>query len=311
MKLDNATLTQNLQERIRRCGLTRSAVARQIGISAAAVSQVLAGTYQGDGKAIWPKIQEYLDLEEQRAHYESPTSSGEIYVETEQSSAVASVLAFCNLKRALGVVYGAAGLGKTTTARQYAAENSNVKIITCSALTSIWTLLDEIAEIVRADMKPRRELVRNIIRALQGSNTVLVFDESQHLTTHDYEVLRAIHDGAEIGIVFLGTSAVYDRMTGSRGRLYDQLYSRVGIQRGLRQIVAKGDILRVASAHLGVKPDNEVVMELHRLANTHGGYRRVVKALDMAIVLARQAGQATPTAENIRQAAAHLWQTPN
>lgn len=310
MVTDNMTLVQRLRERIQRHGLTRSVVARQIGISAAAVSQVLAGSYQGDGKAIWPKIQEYLDLEEQRAHYDV-APSGEIYVETEQSSAVASVLAFCNLKRALGVVYGAAGLGKTTTARQYATENSNVKIITCSALSSIWTLLDEIAEIAKADVKPRRELVRNIIRALQGSNAVLVVDESQHLTTHDFEVLRAIHDGAGIGIVFLGTAAVYDRMTGARGRMYDQIYSRVGIQRGLRQIVSRGDILRVASAHLGQKPNDDVVMELHRLANTHGGYRRVVKAIDMAVVLARQAGQALPTAENIRQAAAHLWQTPN
>lgn len=307
--MNREELVEYLQDRIRRHGLSRAVVARQIGVSPATISQILAGTYQGDGATVWPKIQGYRDLEEQRARYDIPTDEA-LFAETEQSAEISSVLGFCNIKKSIGVVYGAAGLGKSITARRYATTNNNVKIITCTAGQSIWTILDEIAELSKAEMKPRRELIRNIIRALSHSNMMFVFDEAQHLGTYDYEILRAIHDGAGVGLVFLGTASVYDRMSGTREKRYDQIYSRVGIQRGLRHVITKSDTKRVVGAHFpGAVFENDAIEEFHRIGNTHGGYRRVIKALDMATVLAKQNGREIPNAEDIRAAVVHLWQT--
>jgi hypothetical protein len=251
------------------------------------------------------KIEEFLAREEERGQHVELKMS---FVRTSQASDALSVISFCHVHRQIGVIHAPAGLGKTVSLRHYAAENSWVKIITCRAGMSQRDVLDEVSDelglIARGTCG---KILKAILKALEGSEVILVFDEAQHLTLKHYEIIRHIYDRLETPIVFAGTNDIIDRMTGRKNIVYDQIFSRVGIKRRLKPQIVKSDVaLLAASVGVDVDGRRDLVDYLYGIAQRAGYYRTMMHCLRTAKVMAKQEMKKLDIAH--LQTAAHvLW----
>jgi hypothetical protein len=193
----------------------------------------------------------------------------------------------------LVVIYGGAGLGKTRSVRQYAATRPNVWIATMSPATSTPSAcLDEICEALGMREGPggsAARMQRALIRRLRDTKGLLVLDESQHLAVAALETVRAIHDAAEIGLALVGNERVYSRLSSSgQAALFAQLYSRVG--KRLHLTIPRREDVEAVLAGWGIA-EREAVSYLWSIARTPGALRGVVKALRLATMIARGAGE--------------------
>ena len=106
--------------------LTQSAVAKRLGYNEATVSRYLAGNYTGDIKAFEAVVEEVLAAEARRQSWEK------FYVETQGCALTTTALELTREACDVGLVTGAAGLGKTTACNRYASANKSAILITLS-----------------------------------------------------------------------------------------------------------------------------------------------------------------------------------
>jgi hypothetical protein len=264
----------------------QSKIAKAIGVSDTTVSQFLGGKYIGNVEKVRAKVEEFLAREEERA---AQAEAKAPFVRTTQANDALSVIQFCHVHRQIGVIHAQAGLGKTASLRHYAKANSWVRIVTCVAGMSRRDVLDELAESLNLIVRGSGgKILRAIMEVLDGSETILVFDEAQHLTLKHYEMIRAINDKVGTPVVFAGTNDIVDRMTGRKNIVYDQIFSRVGIRRRLKPNIAKGDVALLAES-AGVAGDRrEIVDYLYGVAQRPGYYRTMMSCLYAAKVMAKQ-----------------------
>ena len=167
--------------------------------------------------------------------------------------------------RYIGLCYGAAGVGKTRSARRYARwdiaepllatwgprEESDAKVYAALAQSravfynptvccpfrelhgDIARLLSRVGACI--DSHVRRDVV--VQTSLPPSPAeVLIIDEAERLTPNALEHVRDLHDRTGIGVVLVGMSGLEKRLS-----RYPQLYSRVGFAHQYRPL--QGDEL--------------------------------------------------------------------
>jgi DNA transposition AAA+ family ATPase len=266
--------------------LSQAKIAKAVGASDTVISQFLAGKYIGNVEKLQARVREFLKRESERdQHAELRTT----FAATSQAEEALSVLSFCHVHRQIGVIHAPAGLGKTVSLRHYAAENSWVKIVNCRAGMSQRDVLDEIAEelglVVRGTCG---KILRTLLAELRGSETILVFDEAQHLTLKHFEMIRYIYDRLATPIVFVGTDDIINRMTGRKNIVYDQVFSRVGMKRRLKPTIKKTDVALLMDK-AGVSGERrELVDYLFEIAKRSGYYRTMMHCLYTAQVIAKK-----------------------
>lgn len=266
-------------------GLSQERAGKEIGVSASALNQWVQGKYKGDNDAITGKLLIWLASRERRSAT-IQTFAVHGYTETDTSARIMNVLAFAQSAGDLSVIYGGAGVGKTTTIRHYATFNPNVWITTMRPDTSsVASCLEEIGEAmgVRTGSRANR-LSRDICRRLEDTNGLLVIDEAQHLTVAAIEAVRSIHDATGIGLVLCGNESVYARLTGgTRAATFAQLFSRVGKRLRLTRATRK-DVTAIAERY-GIAGEREL-STLIGISQKPGALRGVVKTLRLAIMFA-------------------------
>ena len=143
------------------------------------------------------------------------------------------------------------------------------------------------------------KIMRSICDRVRGTGGLIIVDEAQHLSPEAIDLLRSIHDDADIGIAMLGNETIHSRLEGDGKReKYAQLTSRVGL-RIKRPRAMKGDIEALLDAwHM----DGEAERQLLRvIARKPGALRLMSKVLKLAHMLAAPEGVAV-TAQHIRAA---------
>ncbi|BBO75198.1 Mu-like prophage FluMu DNA transposition protein B [Desulfosarcina widdelii] len=273
-------------------GISQSQAANLIGISAAALSGYLKGTYTGDVKAVEIKIEKWLTAEQRRSEKFRSISAVPSYIALSTSKKIEQTCEYAQYAVDIGVVYGAAGTGKTYTIRHYADSNPNVWLATMTAAhAGVSACLEEIALALDMRGAPGRSarLLRDIYSRVRDTAGLLVVDEAQHLFPAALEVIRSIHDAGGIGVVLVGNESVYARLTGgARTATFAQLFSRIGKRlRIVRPL--KADVLGVAKA-FGVE-GSKAQQAAWEIGRKPGGLRGVVKTLRIAGVLAAGAGK--------------------
>lgn len=272
--------------------IAQAQVARETGISPAALSAWLKGAYKGDNKAVEDKLQIWLLSRERRTMANRTMPTAPLWIETPTARKVFAVLAFAQMAGDLGCVYGGAGLGKTVTLRAYAEQNPNVWVVTMSpAHAGVSGALEEIAETIGLRGIPGRaaRLQRELTRRLQGTGGLLICDEAQHLGMRCLEAIRALHDATGVGVVLCGNESVFARLTGgSREATFAQLFSRLGKRLRLTH-PTKGDVETMAD-YFQVKGSEERRM-LAEIAAKPGALRGVVKTLRLSVMFAAGEGQ--------------------
>lgn len=179
------------------------------GTSSATVSSILQGKWENISDDMWRNLASQLG-----------TTSGNDWqvVETKAFQEMTLVMQDAQAVRNVTWIVGEAGCGKTTTARLYAAENSEVFYILCSEDMKKSDFIREIARRIgqRTEGYSIRELLDRIIDDLiQMQAPLLLFDEADKLPERVFHYFIDLYNRLEdkCGIVFLSTSYIKRRMT--------------------------------------------------------------------------------------------------
>lgn len=284
--------TDQLRERVRGVmeaeGLSQATVAKEAGLSSSVMSQWLAAEYNGDNNKVASKIVVWRNRREETRKIEAVMPAAPAWIEMPTARKIYDVLAYAQSAGDIGVVYGGAGLCKTTTVRHYQRGSSNVWLVTATPATANHSaLLEEIAIALGLRDFPLHapKLQRAIIASLHATKGLLIIDEAQHLTKQALETARSIYDrmNGDVGLGFSGNTSVYGRMYGGGNNGFAQLFSRVGKRLALGRPMA-GDVHAMAAA-FGIK-GNEERQELEGIANRPGALRMVMKTVRLASVFA-------------------------
>lgn len=288
--------------------VTQSQIAREIGVSASALSSWLASAYRGDNAALAGKLAAWLAARDEKAAVASAIPEATWFLGLAAAKKILAVLSYAQAAADIAVIYGAPGTGKTRALEAYARDHNNTWLVT--GRPSIKGVRPLLAEIGRA-MRIRRVysksavMTSEIVQAARGTAGLLIVDEAQHLEAASLEEVRAIHDAAGIGVALAGNETVYARIAGDRGVAFAQLFSRVGKRLRLG-VVSKADALALARS-MGVAGSDECEL-CARIAAEPGGLRGLVKTLRLASMIAR--GQdAAPVLVHIRAAHRDLSNT--
>ena len=208
--------------------LSQNAVAQLIGVSETALSQIINGKYNANPQKVFDTLEGYFGVKE-RAEL---TYMEVKYAPTSISNQVYNIIENCQNKGGLAVICGDAGIGKTKAAQKFVADNpSNSFLITINpCLKNAKNLLEAIADCIGTTMeKSINKLWYAIINKL-SDGSVLIFDESQHLTTNEIEILRSFSDyfnnkGQTLGICFIGNDKTIERMEDKKAE-YAQISNR-------------------------------------------------------------------------------------
>jgi len=262
--------------------LTQAQVAREMGVSASALNQWSKGVYAGDNEGIEGKLGLWLDKRRERMAAGEQMPAAPAWVPTPTAARVVGALSYAQMAGDIAIVYGAAGLGKTTAIAHYASTSLNVWHVTMTpASASVVTALEEICGTLGLNESGgAARLFRAVVRKVRGTGGLLVIDEAQHLGTAALDQIRSIHDATSIGIALVGNQEVYARMTGGNRAAYlDRLYSRIGKRLGLRHS-SEADIVALIEAW--AIDDSKCRSTLLDIARKPGALRTLTKVLRLA-----------------------------
>lgn len=277
-----------VRREIRAARLSQAAAAAEIGVSDAALSTWLRDRYKGDSAEVARKCERWLEARAERAALEARLPAPPEWVETGAARSVMAALGYAQLARDLAVVHGAAGAGKTTASRRYAADHPNVWLVTMNRTTrALGACLRSAAQAVKAvpDGRSIADAFDALVRRLEGTGGLLVLDEAQCLSLAALDGLRQVHDASGVGLAFVGGEALWNRIAGPRRPAeLAQLFSRVGQRVELDQ-PSDEDADALLSAWEGL--DDGARAAARPIARQPGGLRAVVKTINRAVLLAR------------------------
>ncbi|MFZ5988411.1 MAG: AAA family ATPase [Bacillota bacterium] len=279
---------ERLKEFIDASGKTQAAAARELGVSEALLSQFLSGTYKGNINDVTEKIKQYIEFETKKIVLPCFPE----FTETSVTKGIWYALKFAHVHGDIALIFGEAGRSKSITLKEYARKNEKVIYIEADAtISNAKSVLEEIWEALgNKNKEPERYLKKGIIEALQDSGVLIIIDDAQHLTLKAMDIMRVIHEHAKIGIAFCGNQHVYDRMLGREATQYAQLYSRIGIKKYIQAAVSMDDVKDILKA-ININVNKDCITFLHKLANSRGGLRYMLKIYMIAEMAARAKGE--------------------
>lgn len=250
------------------------------GTSAATLSAILGGKWENISADMWRNLQAQVgDMGQAEWRTAGTTASQEMRFALEDAQRWKNVT----------WVVGEAGCGKTTTARQYEAEHSEVFYILCSEDMRRGDFIRDIARRIgiRTDGQTLRDSLDAITAALvQMERPLLVFDEADKLNERVFHYFIDLYNRLEerCGIVFFSTAYIKRRMrNGLRydKKGYNEIDSRIGRKFFELEPTRPNDVYAVCTLN-GVT-DKDRISEIIRETEECGfDLRRVKKAVHRA-----------------------------
>jgi len=202
-------------------------------------------------------------------------------------------LKLCDALSYQGVFLGPSGIGKSHCVAQYAKGQEDILVFRLGVVQKKPKhLLTMIAERLRSNCgywdRPQ-DVLESIIRRLRLHWQFLILDEAHLLASWEcWEVLRQIHDEAEVPIAYVGQPRLYETMR-SKGLVYDQLLGRLPIRKVFKGTVSLEDCKIVAEAlHPGL--DRKALNFLHKKAQADGKFRQIKYLLGVCQEVAGREG---------------------
>ncbi|ELE2164734.1 AAA family ATPase [Vibrio fluvialis] len=262
-----------------------SRLAKEISVSPSTLNQVLSGKYTANPQNILAKIGKWLRLREDRL---ATPNINPGFVMTETAKLITNDLTYAQVTDSIVAIYGASGVGKSETLRQYQRDNNNVWLVTASpSRASLTECLYELAMELGLDDAPRRKgpLSRVLRSRLRNSEGLVIIDEADHLDYPTLEELRILQEETNIGMVFVGNNKVYTQLTGGRrNEDFARLFSRIAKKRGLHK-TRQNDVRAVAKAWQ-IHNDKELNLMM-QISERPGGLRLLSKTLKLSAMYAQ------------------------
>ena len=287
-KLNSVTETRKrLTDYISTTKRSQAAISKELGISAATLSQFLNGNYIGSNEDVAYKVEQFLELERQRQHQTPPPS---FTSKLRNTQLVYADLNYLRVTNRISLIIGAAGSGKTTALKHYAKENNGV--IYVQADVTKGSPRAALNLIVKAmGMKVRgtsSEILDNLIDELTDTNRLIIIDEAQHLTERSFDTLRALNDRAGVGLVYAGTPDILNRMYGKHEADFDQVHSQIGYICKLNNRYTLEDIENIFS---DFKLNKNIIKQLYNVSSRKGGLRIAINLFRLANDMAVTSGE--------------------
>jgi DNA transposition AAA+ family ATPase len=285
---DYELLRERLRQYLEAIGKSQSEIAKSIGMTPAVLTGFMKGTYKGDISGVAARLEDYLNLENQRmAAPKEPE-----FAMTKFASQVIAVADYARRNNDIGLVHGDAGVGKTTALEYYAAEHKEVIMITAGEhLATPKAVLEEILDkLGDREYGSVSRMGKNVIQTLRGSGRLIIIDEATELNERAKKLMRTIHDHTKVGIVYAGTHELYKQMYGRNGVVFAQLLSRIGIRRSLKlKEISRKDITLLFEQN--GKLEEDCIDFLLKEAKGDGGLRYAKKVYMLASTLACSDGR--------------------
>jgi len=245
---------------------SQTKLSKSADVKPTTLNTILQGKYPSPPGRHIEKVIDIITREEMRTR---ETLGNNPFVETSVSVAVNAACHRAHIYRNFGVVSCYVGTGKTWALKNYIASHPNAIMIEATPDMNTLVLLRDIVEacgaIVHKSHKFSRgtkaDMIDAVIRKLKGTDTLLILDEAEKVTTQTLEYVRRISDLAEIGVVLSGTEYLRPLIRDPRGR-FGQISSRVGFWPPVIKQIHYTDSRKIVDAAIGDKV--ELTEELHQ-----------------------------------------------
>jgi DNA transposition AAA+ family ATPase len=224
-----------VEDVVGRESLSQTLVARESGLSSSAVSQYLTGTYKGNVAAVEQKLGKWLQSRDRRTTLTASRIKEAPFFEGPAALRIMATLEYAQQAGDMASIIAAPGIGKTTTAEEYARRNPNCWIATITpSSANIAMTLTEICDAIGVhpeNFRGARSMAQIIRMKVRGTHGLLIIDEAQQLGLPAIEEIRSLHDSTGIGIAFLGSYAFQARVSHERLQARTaQIMSRLGMR---------------------------------------------------------------------------------
>lgn len=212
MEVKAENLAGKVNAHLAATGKSIALLAREINYSRTTVSRYLGGKYDSDTKDIETRLAEYLAKQtgESVALPAAVQTMKPRIFESRDAKAILGVCQSCQEYIGLGIVVGRSGYGKTHALKEY-AKLPRVAYIECDDTMSSRDLVEAIEKSLGIPLGYGTIWRRvNGIREFCNTNKgyLIIIDEADKLiskyTQKKMEILRAIFDQADVGIVIAG-----------------------------------------------------------------------------------------------------------
>jgi DNA transposition AAA+ family ATPase len=218
---------------IERTKLSQAKIARAINVSAAQISQLIAGTHKGKTEDLINKLVNYMDTHARQA---SQPKQG--FIETTVARTVYTVIKTVERysdesEAKIGLVIGDAGHGKSVCLRQYALTNKNSVYIELDDTMASVAVFAAICRAVGVDHEGgMKRLTARLIEHLAERSLVIMLDEASALKVSVLNQLRQIITvRCKCPLILAGNKHLLGTINQSSNRRgyesLDQFYSRL------------------------------------------------------------------------------------
>jgi DNA transposition AAA+ family ATPase len=231
------TLTKGLIEKVnahlRNAEKSIAELAREIGYSRTSVSRYLSGKYDSDPSGIEKLLADYLSRQGEVIALspapKAPTKSRPRFYDSRDAKAILGVCQSCQEYIGLGIVVGRSGYGKTHTLKEY-AKLPRVAYIECDDTMGCRDLVEAIERSLGipsgyGSIWRRVNGIRDFCNTNKGY--LIVIDEADKLvskfTQKKMEILRAIFDQSDVGIVIAGEPKLEAQIKSYLGRMANRV----------------------------------------------------------------------------------------
>lgn len=308
---DSKSLAEKVKAHLQTPGASIANLAREINYSRTTVSRYLGGKYDSDTTGIEARLAEYLAKhtgEEIALPSSGPAAKPKRprFFESRDAKAVLGVCQSCQEYIGLGIVVGRSGYGKTHTLKEY-AKLPRVAYIECDDTMSSRDLVEAIERSLGipsgyGTIWRRVNGIRDYCNTNKGY--LIIIDEADKLvskyTQKKMEILRAIFDQADVGIVIAGEPKLEAQIKSYLVRMAN----RVDFYASLRGLTAS----EVESYLEGYDVQPEALAELRaRACNLQTGcFRLLDRTLNNVARILSESGGDTITLKTIEQASSMM-----
>ncbi|MGR3484036.1 MAG: AAA family ATPase [Paracoccaceae bacterium] len=203
--------TDRTAELAQKNGWTKAEFSRRAEMPQGTFSGWYDGTYAGRFDTTTAKVVRFLDAAEDAAAVTAAIPQDPGFVATETARKLMDGFRYAQHLATMSVCTIGSGMGKSTTARHYAAITPHVTVVTLSPSSRRPHILKtEIAAELGVDTKDSSSLKAAIVRSLRKAQapTLLIADEAQNLDEDCINELRHFVDVGGCGLVLLGNDEV-------------------------------------------------------------------------------------------------------